>query len=62
MIGEVPTYGYRRVHGPSCDAPQDTGLQPPNHKRVYRVMRAHGLFLQRHSGGAETRRHDGASP
>lgn len=30
----------------------------PNHKRVYRVMRAHGLLLERHGGGAE-RRHDG---
>ena len=35
------------------------GLQSPNHKRVYRVMKAHGLLLQRHVGGAEERRHDG---
>ena len=32
------------------------GLSPPNHKRVYRVMKAHGLLLD--AGGAE-RRHDG---
>jgi putative transposase len=33
-------------------------LKPPNHKRVYRVMKVHGLLLDRHAGGAE-RRHDG---
>ena len=31
---------------------------PPNHKRVYRVMKVHGLLLDRHAGGVE-RRHDG---
>ena len=35
------------------------GLQPPNHKRICRVMIAHGLLLQRYAGGAEERRHDG---
>ena len=34
------------------------GRQPTNHKRVYRVMKEHGLLLQRHAGGVE-RRHDG---
>jgi hypothetical protein len=34
------------------------GLKPPNHKRVYRVMKVHGLLLDRHAGGVE-RRHDG---
>src|SRR5499427_6957279 len=33
-------------------------LKPPNHKRVYRVMKVHGLLLDRHVGGDE-RRHDG---
>ena len=32
--------------------------KPPNHKRVYRVMKVHGLLLDRHAGGVE-RRHDG---
>src|SRR5205085_2274139 len=31
---------------------------PPNHKRVYRVMKVHDLLLDRHAGGTE-RRHDG---
>lgn len=34
------------------------GCPPPSHKRVYRVMKEHGLLVQRHAGGAE-RRHDG---
>ena len=34
------------------------GRPSPNHKRVYRVMKEHGLLLQRHIGGTE-RRHDG---
>ena len=28
-------------------------------KRVYRVMKAHGLLLERHTGTGEERRHDG---
>ena len=34
------------------------GLKPANHKRIYRVMKVHGLLLDRHAGGSE-RRHDG---
>jgi putative transposase len=34
------------------------GLKPPNHKRIYRVMKAQALLLDRHTGGVE-RRHDG---
>src|SRR4051794_2631001 len=59
VIGEMPTYGYRRVWAVLRRAAKAEGLQPPNHKRVYRVMKAHGLLLQRHAGGAEERRHDG---
>jgi putative transposase len=59
VIGEMPTYGYRRVWAVLRRAAKTQGLQPPNHKRVYRVMKAHGLLLQRHAGGAKERRHDG---
>jgi putative transposase len=58
IIAGLPTYGYRRVHAllkRSCEA---EGRPAPNHKRVYRVMKAHYLLLQRHAGG-EARRHDG---
>jgi putative transposase len=59
VIGEMPTYGYRRVWAVLRRAAKAQGLQPPNHKRIYRVMKAHGLLLQRYAGGAEERRHDG---
>ena len=58
-IGDLPTYGYRRVHALLRRRAKADGLPPPNHKRVYRVMREHGLLLERHSGCAEDRRHDG---
>jgi hypothetical protein len=44
--------------GPSTYVRYPEALQPPNHKRVDRVKKAHGLLLQRHAGGRE-RRHDG---
>jgi putative transposase len=58
VIAELPTYGYRRVHAILKRRALAEGRQPPNHKRVYRVMKVHGLLLDRHCGGAE-RRHDG---
>jgi putative transposase len=59
IIGSLPSYGYRRVHALLVRQACERGRAPPNHKRVYRVMKAHGLLLQRHAGGAEARRHDG---
>ena len=59
VIASMPTYGYRRVHAALARRAHEQGQAPPNHKRIYRVMKAHGLLLQRHAGGAETRRHDG---
>ena len=58
VIADLPTYGYRRVHAILRRRALAEGRPPPNHKRVYRVMREHSLLLQRHAGGAE-RRHDG---
>ena len=59
VIAELPTYGYRRVHAILKRQALAAGsTQPPNHKRVYRVMNVHGLLLDRHAGGVE-RRHDG---
>jgi putative transposase len=57
-IAEMPTYGYRRVHAILKRQALGASLKPPNHKRVYRVMKVHGLLLDRHTGGIE-RRHDG---
>ena len=59
VIGTLPTYGYRRVHALLTRQAREQGQTAPNHKRVYRVMKAHGPLLQRHSGEAEARRHDG---
>src|SRR5436190_21304250 len=55
---ELPTYGYRRVHAILKRQALAAGLKPPNHKRIYRAMKVHGLLLDRHAGGIE-RRHDG---
>lgn len=58
IIATLPTYGYRRVHALLRRQAEDEERAPPNHKRVWRVMKAHGLLLARHAGGAD-RRHDG---
>jgi putative transposase len=39
VIAELPTYGYRRVHAILKRQALAAGLKPPNHKRVYRVMK-----------------------
>lgn len=59
VIGDLPTYGYRRVHAILRRQARERGEAAPNHKRVYRVMRVHGLLLARHSGRSDERRHDG---
>jgi putative transposase len=59
VIADMPTYGYRRVHAVLRRKAKDQGTPVPNHKRVYRVMKAHGLLLARHTGAREERRHDG---
>jgi putative transposase len=58
LIGDLPTYRYRRVHAILKRQALAAGLKPANHKRIYRVMKAHGLLLDRYAGGVE-RRHDG---
>ncbi len=40
VIADLPTYGYRRVHAILRRKALAEGRQPPNHKRVYRVMRS----------------------
>lgn len=59
IIGDMPTYGYRRVHAVLRRQAKAQDRSWPNHKRVHRVMRLHGLLLQRHAGGIEDRKHDG---
>ncbi len=59
LIADLPTYGYRRVHALLRRQAEENGRAAPNPKRVYRVMKLHGLLLQRHSARGEERRHDG---
>jgi putative transposase len=59
IIAGLPTYGYRRVHALLRRRREENGEAAVNVKRVYRVMRAHGLLLERHSGAGVERRHDG---
>ena len=47
VVAELPTYGYRRVHAVLKRQALAAGLKPPNHKRVYRVMKVRGLLLDR---------------
>jgi transposase InsO family protein len=59
-VADLPSYGYRRVWGMLRREREDRGSVPVNAKRVYRVMRVHGLLLQRRpSSPRPQRRHDG---
>jgi putative transposase len=53
LIADLPTYGYRRVHALLRREAEGNERAAPNPKRVYRVMKLHGLLLQRHSGRGE---------
>jgi len=59
LIAGQPTYGYRRIHALLRRQRREQGGPAVNVKRVYRVMKVHGLLLERHTGGGEERRHDG---
>src|ERR1700744_1223790 len=58
IIADLPSYGYRRVHALLRRQREQTGGPAVNVKRVYRVMKTHGLLLERHSGAGIERRHD----
>src|SRR5947209_1656947 len=59
LIAGQPAYGYRRIHALLRRQRHEQGGGVVNVKRVYRVMKAHGLLLERHTGSGEERRHDG---
>jgi len=59
LIADLPTYGYRRVHALLRRQAEQDGRPAPNVKRVYRVMKVHGLLLQRHASSGLERRHEG---
>ena len=59
LVDERPSYGYRRLTALLNRKRQAEGLPRINHKRVFRIMRRHGLLLERHSGRRPGRMHDG---
>jgi len=59
LVDERPTYGYRRITALLNRDLAAEGASPANHKRVYRLMKVHGLLLEKHSGRRPGRTHDG---
>ncbi|WP_284697427.1 IS3 family transposase [Shigella dysenteriae] len=47
VIGELPTYGYRRVWALLRRQAELDGMPAINAKRVYRIMRQNALLLER---------------
>lgn len=58
VVADLPSYGYRRVWGRLRREREHRREAPVNAKRVYRVMRVHGLLLERRPTRPQ-RRHDG---
>ncbi|MPW11607.1 IS3 family transposase [Paraburkholderia sp. CNPSo 3155] len=59
-VTDLPSYGYRRFWGMLRRQREGRGITPVNAKRVYRIMRVHGLLLQRRPAPPRPqRRHDG---
>jgi putative transposase len=59
FVDERPTYGYRRIAALLKRERRSGGMAPVNAKRVYRLMKKHGLLLERHTGHRRPREHDG---
>nr|WP_244207880.1 IS3 family transposase [Paraburkholderia hospita] len=60
VVADLPTYGYRRAWALLRRRRDALGRPRVNAKRVYRVMRAHNLLLERRPRHTpSSRRHDG---
>ena len=60
IIAHLPSWGYRRVWGKLRNERETQGVASVNVKRVYRVMRVHGLLLERRPMPLRPqRRHEG---
>lgn len=59
LLDTRPTYGYRRIAALLKRERRSAGQAPVNAKRVYRLMKRHGLLLARHTGRRRPREHDG---
>lgn len=58
VVGTRCTYGYRRAAAVASRARKAAGLKAINHKKAYRLFKANGLLLPRHTGYIENR-HEG---
>ncbi|EFH7640786.1 IS3-like element IS2 family transposase [Escherichia coli] len=56
VIGELPTYGYRRVWALLRRQAELDGMPAINAKRVYRIMRQNALLLERKSAVPPSKR------
>jgi transposase InsO family protein len=59
LVDERPTYGYRRITALVNRELMAEEAAPANHKRIYRLMKIHGLLLEKHSARRPGRVHDG---
>ena len=59
LVDARPTYGYRRIAALLKRERRSGGGTPVNSKRVYRLMKKHGLLLAKHTGRRRPREHDG---
>jgi putative transposase len=59
LVDARPTYGYRRIAALLKRERRSAGDTAVNAKRVYRLMKKHGLLLARHTGRRRPREHDG---
>jgi len=59
LVSARPTYGYRRITAILNRQLRSEGLEPVNHKRVYRIMQAHNLLLARKYSERPEHVHDG---
>lgn len=59
LVAARPTYGYRRIGAILNRQFRLKGLAPVNHKRVYRIMKAHDLLLARKYSERPEHVHDG---
>jgi putative transposase len=59
LVDKRPTYGYRRITALVKRALAAEIKPTVNHKRVFRLMKRHGLLLTRHTGRRKGRLHNG---
>jgi putative transposase len=59
LVDARPIYGYRRIAALLKRERRSAGAASVNAKRVYRLMKKHGLLLARHTGRRRPREHDG---